>query len=801
MKVRYWMLALLCLGTVSASARQVITGVVADKETTQPVQGVTVELVSLPDSSLVETVTSSSEGIFLFYKADTATTYALKLKHSLYKTTTTPVPVKKSGLVNSLGVVSVEPTFFNLKEVVVQGYKVTVTERNDRTVYGIPEGLQKTSSDGLDVLRKVPTVQVDYLNEDITVNGRSNIKIEVDGISRDKGYLKRLHPSQISKMEVITQPSGKYDADIDAVINVVTNPVMRYGFKGMVYAGAFPIAKASYLGLANASLDYGREKISYYVAGNGIYQHMSLDSRLDRRTANASVHQHGTQPINASLANVNVGFIYDPDEFNDINFNVAYNNTAIRAGNNSLNDATMQGMRSLYRSESDTKSQSGGLTTSLFYKHFFDKEHKQTFEAEVNYYNSLGNTSRTDFSNSYLDPANEDSILYVSPNQWETSHTTVRNLYGQANYSLPFDSVYVFNLGLSGNFNRYLLDNSSQTVSGLTPNNLDYADLRLGGFAEVSRSLKKGNLRLGSRFETSRVEVGSGSPHFYRSLLPYVNALYTINSDNTLKLGYSRRVIRPSTGQLNPLVSVVDSLTISQGNPDLKPAYRDNVQLTYTLRLPFKKSTINLSPQVYYEYKTGLIQTIVRENTQTGRFESMPANISNGYEYGGNLSINAQLGPVMVNSNLRYSLFHVDKYLDQIDATNRQGWNWNGFAMCPLPTNMHLIALVNWNGPMLDGQLETRMDLMHLIGLGKQFKNNSVLRLMAYNPFSKDFMHQQSRINTAALTQTQHMYLHKDMGVMLMYVYSFKVGKTIERERKTVEQQTQEKLINLPINF
>lgn len=800
MKAYHWILTLLCLGTVSASARQVVTGVVADKETTQPVQGVAVELVSLPDSSLVEAVTSSSEGIFLFYKADTANTYALKLKHNLYKTATASVPVKKSGLVNSLGIVSLEPTFFNLKEVVVQGYKVTVTERNDRTVYGIPEGLQKTSSDGLDVLRKVPTVQVDYLNEDITVNGRSNIKIEVDGISRDKGYLKRLHPSQISKMEVITQPSGKYDADIDAVINVVTNPTMRYGLKGMIYAGAFPIAKESYLGLANASLDYGREKISYYVAGNGIYQNMSLDSRLDRLTANSSMHQLSTQPINASLANFNVGFIYDPDEFNDINFNVAYNNTSIHLNNNSLNDATIQGVRSLYSSESETESQSGGLTTSLFYKHFFDKEHKQTFEAELNYYNSLGNTSRTDFTNSYLDTLTTFPY-YTTPNQWEASHTTVRNLYGQANYSQPFDSVYVFNLGLSGNFNRYLLDNSSQTIGGLTPTNLNYADLRLGGFAEVSRSLKKGNLRLGSRFETSRVAVGSGAPHDYHSILPYFNALYTINSDNSLKLGYSRRVIRPSTDQLNPLVSVVDSLTISQGNPDLKPAYRDNVQLTYTLRLPFKKSTINLSPQVYYEYKSGLIQTIVRENTLTGRFESRPTNISNGYEYGGNLSVNAQIGPVMVNSNLRYSLFHIDTYQNQIDATNRQGWNWNGFVMCPLPANMHLITLINWNGPVLDGQTETRMDMMHLIGLGKQFKNNSVLRLMAYNPLSKDFMHQQSSINTAALTQSQHMYLHKDIGVMLMYVYSFKVGKTIERERKTIEQQAQDKLINLPINF
>jgi len=800
MKIRILVLLLLCLGSLSVSARQVVTGVIADKETTQPVQDFTVELVRLPDSSLVETVTSSSEGIFLFYKADTANTYALRLKHNLYKTLVAPVPVKKSGLVNSLGILKVEPTFFNLKEVVVQGYKVTVTERNDRTVYGIPEGLQKTSSDGLDVLRKVPTVQVDYLNEDITVNGRSNIKIEVDGISRDKGYLKRLHPSQISKMEIITQPSGKYDADIDAVINVVTNPAMRYGLKGMVYAAAFPIARDSYLGLANASLDYGREKISYYVAGNGIYQNMSMDSKMNRQTANSSIYQQSTQPIQATLANFNVGFIYDPDEFNDINFNVAYNNTSIQVGNNSVNDARMQGIRSLYRSESETNSNDGGLTSSLFYKHFFDKEHKQTFEAEVNYYNSLGNTSRTDFTNSYLDTLT-NSPYYTTPNQWERSKTTVRNLYGQANYSLPFDSLYVFNAGLSGNFNRYLLDNSSQTISGITPNNLDYADLRLGGFAEVSRSLKKGNLRLGSRFETSRVSVGSGSPHFYRSFLPYANALYTINSDNSLKLGYSRRVIRPSTSQLNPLVSVVDSLTISQGNPDLKPAYRDNIQLTYTLRLPFKKSTINLSPQVYYEYKSGLIQTIVRENTQTGRFESLPANISNGYEYGGNLSINAQVGPVMVNSNVRYSLFHVNKYLNQIDATDRRGWSWNGFVMCPLPANMHLITLINWNGPMLNGQTETRMDLMHLIGLGKQFKNNSVLRLMAYNPFSKDFMHQQSNINTAALTQTQHMYLHKDMGIMLMYVYSFKVGETIERERKTVEQQTTDKLINLPINF
>lgn len=801
MKARFVLLMFLCWGIIDASARQVITGVVTDKETAQPVQGVTIDLVVLPDSNLLETTTSSTDGVFFFYKADTTHTYALKLTQNLYKPMVASVPAKKTGLVNSLGTLALEPTFFNLKEVVVQGFKVTVTERNDRTVYSVPEGIQKTSSDGLDVLRKLPTVQVDYLNEDITVNGRSNIRIEVDGITRDKSYLKRLHPSQISKMEIITQPSGKYDADIDAVINVVTNPAMRYGLKGMVYGAAFPIARDGYLGLMNGSVDYGLEKISYYVAANGMYQQMTMDNTLARSTTSTWMKQSGSQSVKATLANLNLGFIYDPDAFNDINFNIAYSDIGMRTRNDTRNEAEILNVPSLYRTESEGRNNMGGLTSSLFYKHYFDHERKQTLEAEVNYYNSLGNTSRTDFTNRYLDPLNEDSVLFVSPNQWEASNTTVRNLYGQANYSLPFDSVYVFNVGLNTNYNRYLLDNRSQTLSGVSPNNLDYTDLRLAGFAELSRSYKEGNLRLGSRFENSRVTVNGASPVSYRSLLPYASALYTINGDNSLKLGYSRRVLRPSTNQLNPLQSVADSLTISQGNPLLKPAYRDNVQLTYTLRLPFKKTTINLSPQVYYEYKTGLIQQVVREDAATGRFISMPENISNGYEYGGNLSVNAQVGSVMVNSNLRYSLFHVDRYRDQIDATNRQGWNWNGFVMCPLPANTHAMVLVNWNGPMLDGQVETRTDLMHVLGVGKQFKNNSVLRLMAYNPFGKYFVHQEARIHTTALTQTQHVYLRKDYGVMLMYIYSFKVGQSIERQRKTVEQPSQNTLLNLPINF
>jgi hypothetical protein len=277
------LIALLCFVAVNVSARQVITGSLTDKETTKPVEGAIVELLQLPDSSTIEMSKTSSEGLFMFYKADTVKTYCLRAKHMIYKTTLYVVP-KKKGMINNVGTINLDPKMFSFKEVVVNGTKVKVTELGDRTIYGIPDGIKKTSTDGLDVMRKVPSVQVDYLNENITVNGKSNIKIEVDGVTRDKEYLKKLHPSQIDKMEVITSPSGKYDADVDAVINIVTNPAMRFGLKGMVNVMALPVSTENYMGRASGSLDYGLEKISYYVAANGMLQHFDIMSTMNRVT-------------------------------------------------------------------------------------------------------------------------------------------------------------------------------------------------------------------------------------------------------------------------------------------------------------------------------------------------------------------------------------------------------------------------------------------------------------------------------------------------------------------------------------
>lgn len=790
---------LVCLlAALQVDARLVLTGLVGDKQDTKPVEGALVDLLHLPDSVLVESVKTSTEGTFMLYKADTLSNFCVRVRHLIYKEFVMPVPRKTTGMINNLGTLALEPAQFNLKEIVVKGVKVSVTELGDRTVYGVPEGIQKTSSDGVDVLRKIPSVQVDYLNEDITVNGKSNIVIEVDGITRDKGYLKRLHPSQISKMEIITSPSGKYDSEVDAVINVVTNPAMRFGLKGMAYLGAFPINSDSYVGLLNGSLDYGLDKISYYVAANAITQKVGIESRMDRTSGTDLLHQTGHQGVDVGLANVNLGFIYDPDENNDLSFNLAYNNTSVGVTNETWNRNTMSGLTSLYRTESQTDQGMGGLTSSLFYKHSFNKKSQHALEAELKYYNSLNNHTTTDFRNSYYDAA-DSSELYQTPWQQELSSTKVQTLTGQTNYNLPFDSVYFFNVGLNGNFNHYVTDNTSAL---LATSDMNYTDGRLGGYAELSRTLTKGSLKLGSRFETSRVVINGSAPSTYYSLLPYVNGFWRFNTDNSVKLAYSRRVLRPSAEQLNPMVSAVDSQTISLGNMNLKPAYRDNFQLTYNWKISYKSLVFNLSPQVFYEYKTGLIQTILSKNTSTGMFESKPTNVSDGYEYGTALALNSQLGPIMLNSNFRYTKYHVDAYLDQIAPMNRGSWNWNSFAMSSLPYNFNWMAMVNVSGPVLDGQTVSQNKMMYLIGLGKQFKNNSVLRLMAYNPFSNYFFQSTTTIDNPSLHQVSTNYLRKDYGVLLLYVYNFKLGSMKDRAKHTEDQQdVSNPMLKMPVGI
>ncbi len=782
---------LLYLFVNNINATQILSGKLSDKETAKPIEAAYVELLRLPDSLSVEVIATRTDGYFSFNKVDSAKTYCLRIKHIGYKTLIISVNIQQ----NNTAAISLEPAINAIKEVIINGSKVNVTELADRTIYGMPDDMKKTSTDGLDVLRKVPSVLVNYFDEKITVDGKSNIKIEVDGVPRNSAYLKRLHPSEIDKLEIITSPSGKYDASVDAVINVVTNPEMRYGLKSTINAQILPNSKDVYLARFNGSLDYGLKKISYYIALNGGIQNFNFISNIERITNNNLLQRRSSQFSEGYNGNVNIGLIYDPDRHNNLNFNIWYNGQHTVTNGDNLNyNSENNVMQQIYETTTKSNNNGGTLHSLFFFKHRYDKKTQHGYEIEANYYNTPDNNYKTKYQN--INYATDTLELSRGPFLNEESKTHGQNINFQANYTLPFDSVYTLHLGIGGD---YYKSNVFNLASLTDAPNLDYRDLKGSFFGELSKSFKKGSLKAGTRIETNSVNINSTNKNKYLAPLPYASGLYKFNARNNLKLTYSRRIIRPSSSQLNPFVSAVDSLTIRHGNINLKPAYTDNFQLTYNLKYGKSKFSGSLSPHVFYDYKTRIIQNVISLVANSNISEIVPQNISNGYLTGVGLTMYSQINKIMFNSSFKYYYFHISKYQNLINENLKQGWSWNSYAVCPLPHDLRLFATLNMNGPSLNGQLETKTSPMYVVGLVKQFKNNSALNMMFLNFFADKYGKTVTTLNSSEFYQRTESYWELKKVIMFSYIYNFKIGKAIDLKKRDAEESREETNTNLPL--
>ncbi|MFA6580602.1 MAG: outer membrane beta-barrel family protein, partial [Paludibacter sp.] len=447
------------------------------------------------------------------------------------------------------------------------------------------------------------------------------------------------------------------------------------------------------------------------------------------------------------------------------------------------------------KNESYTNSDNvnSGLNSSIYYKHKFDKKKDHSLEFETNLNTSLKNLNTSNYQYIFLDQLGTE--LSRSPLQFEENNTRSSSLNSRVNYNLPFDSVFNFNSGINANYNYNYIDNIR---SGSNVPNLEYINLKGSLFAELNKTFKKGSAKLGSRFEVSKVTINISNINNYFSLLPYANFQYKFNDNNTLKFNYSRRVFRPSNSQLNPFVSYVDSLTESHGNINLKPAYRDNFQLTHSIKYGKNKFSGNITPQLFYEYRTGLIQDITKQKDGSSIFEKYPVNISNGYQTGLNLSVYAQISVVIFNSNFRYFKTHIDNYLDQIPAIDLNSWSWSSQLMCPLPKEFRVFAVLSINGPSVNGQVITQNAPFYLLGLSKQFKNNSSLTLLALNPFARRMFYNSSVIDNSYLYQKTESYMGFRNAFMINYSINFKVGKDLNLQKLNQEQNQDDNMLKLP---
>jgi hypothetical protein len=243
-------------------------------------------------------------------------------------------------------------------------------------------------------------------------------------------------------------------------------------------------------------------------------------------------------------------------------------------------------------------------------------------------------------------------------------------------------------------------------------------------------------------------------------------------------------------------VSVVDSLTVSRGNILLKPAYRDNFQFTYSYKYGKGKYAVTLSPQVFYEFKTKLIQRIYVK-LGSNHYENVPKNISNGYETGSGISVNMQLSKVMINTYFRYIYYHVNSYEDQIEAVNKSGWNWNVNVMAPIFYKINFMGFMNMTSPSINGQQEYRSSPMYYLGLRRQILGSASLMLMAINPFGEYVNKNTSILSSKDVYQRTDSHMMLKNAFILTLSYNFKSGKEIHTQRNVQEQEEN----RVPLSF
>ena len=496
----------------------------------------------------------------------------------------------------------------------VTAQRAVVKAEVDKITYSIADDPDATTNSVLEMLRKVPMVTVDG-EDNIQVNGSSSFKVYVNGkpnqmMSSDPATILKNYPaSAIQKIEVITDPGAKYDAEgVAGVLNIITNDMAsasgynlapsvnfsNHGIHGsvfgMVQAGKFMLSGNYGIGLMTppSSTNEG-ERTTFNDPENYLLKHF-----LDNQD-NKGMFQHGS--IEGS---------YEFNKQNLLSFNAGIHyhkgsKTAIGSYDMFRQDGTQ---KYGYHTVNSTRDKRPSYNVGLDYQHMFDREGQYlTFS-----YRFDNSPMRNEATTTY------DSLQNV-PFQLSDLHTLQKKDFyehtGQVDFTTPLGKMHTLSAGLKYIYRINESDNTEkQRASGTNDDYVLSADKSLQyrhhndiAAAYLEYTLKAGNFtgRVGGRYEYSNVHVSypdgkrDGFSSHFSDFVPSVSLGYNFSLSKILKASYSMRIGRPSIGFLSPYVEHNNPTTITYGNPGLESEKAHNFNLGYNSFSPVINYGVTLS--------------------------------------------------------------------------------------------------------------------------------------------------------------------------------------------------------------
>jgi hypothetical protein len=558
----------------------------ADKQALEYVQ-----VALLKDSAIVKTTYTDSVGAYVFLDQEKAK-YTLAYAYVGYEEKKITVCLNNDTALYT----NLNTAYRQLKEVVVTNKKPLVEKKIDRLVFNVENSIVASGSNTFDLLGKTPLVQT--TESGISVIGKSNCGVLLnDKFFHLSGsdlvdFLRSIPSDDIERIEVITTPPAKYDANGSALINVVTKRKKIPGMNGSINAS---YTQAFYPTLQTGGVfNYRANKINVYgnLSGNKGATHPIEKTSI--YYPNSNFNQLENTKRNNKAMNGSLGTDYEINKNNTIGLLYNYSISSLNAIGNTLG-SYLAGKTSI----------DSTITTHTTYARSFDLHSgninhvfkidssgkKITTDADYMYYSN--NRARNFLANTIQYPP---SLIHLDSNNNHASQL-INIATIKADVELPFEVAKLdagFKLTRIHNASKNtIIKYESQTLQlgTMQKNDFEYEEQTQAAYINLSKSYKKIEAQIGCRLENTTMKGYSLSMNIkelkvdrkFLQLFPSFYFLYTISNNHSLSFSYGRSVERPGYNALNPFRFYQTSYIYMEGNPYLMPAYFTNIDLSYTL--------------------------------------------------------------------------------------------------------------------------------------------------------------------------------------------------------------------------
>ncbi len=627
MKTKTFLMAgllLLCATLTRAQTSQTkgsISGLVLDASQ-QPISFANVLLLNAEDTSLLKAEYTTEDGTFEI-PAVLPGEYFVQVSYvGLPVKSTAPFRFAE-GEIKRLETIVMDDASVDLAQATVIARKPLVEVHPDKTVFNVEGSINATGSDAMELLRKAPGVIVDN-NDNIILSGKNGVRVFINNkptylSSEDlANYLRTLQSSEIERIEVITNPSSKYEAEGNAgIINIKLKKDKRLGTNGTVNLGYSHGIKQRYNG--GISGNY-RNKVLNVFGSYNYYDGANFnENNLYREQYDLIVDQRFGNESNWKSHNLRLGTDFFLDKKSTIGFLLTSNKnnyTDDSEGTAFLSSPVSAAVDSTLMALANSSGERDNYNANLNYR--FDDGKGLIWNLDLDY-GFFKNNDVQNLPNTYLAGDGSDPDAVLSEYIYKTIAPTDIDIYafkldherniGKGKLSAGVKTSYV---KTDNDFQFFNVIEDDPVVDPDRTNHFIYTEWIQAAYANYQHQLGKVGFQAGLRVEhtNSEGDLTALKPvndqnvkRDYLDFFPSAGITWQVNDMNMLQATYSRRLDRPSYQDLNPFEGRVDELTFQKGNPFLNPQYTNSVQLTHTYRYMYNTS-------ISYSKTTDLIANI-----------------------------------------------------------------------------------------------------------------------------------------------------------------------------------------------